>query len=339
MHTSCTFHATHITRDMQHTRLLNMIVTVICSLAALNFPTVHGMHMKSKLLDVVHDGLSEEVETSISTSFSSQNESSELSHRLTSRILFMRHSIRADQDSTCEDEHFTDKSQLCISLQNMSDPSVTYDPSIRNCKMVSDATHYWFQQHSFIPDVIVTSIFLRTMQTSEVARCYYANSHNHSVSRIIIDHRFPEVRGAIIRDNNGSSANINLQYDGKKMHMWSNMEIEIVGSSDSISLESLERQKMMLDAVKQFWLWNMDVLVVTHDAWLTRLIDMCIADESNDIPRHVAETTGLMIHQNGTCQVRYPDRECHASKFMNRRDVSWKTTFQTFGAMTDMLKS
>ena len=239
----------------------------------------------------------------------------------TAKLLFMRHSIRADQSCVQGADAMTDNSDFCKQFQAMQNLThAPFDPAIRNCDLVRQSIGQWYEKDHFVPDVFVTSPCLRTMQTAEVARRYYRNQHNISINRIIIDHRLSETWSAIQRDIRKATGDVeSFNPLRKQRDLWPDDDVQIQEIEADIKQEAEIREQMMLEAVKDLWSRNENVFVVTHDAWITRLMDMCIGEHDNfGIPRHVSETTILMISEDGKCLVQYPEDKCHPTEFMNR---------------------
>merc|ERR1712154_199123 len=104
----------------------------------------------------------------------------------------------------------------------------------------------------------------------------------------------------------------------------------------NIEVPTDDRTEMMLDAVKYYDKMNRNILIVTHDAMLTRLMDICLANKNNIIPRHVPETTTIMIDRDKNCYFRYPTTECHAKEFMNRENLP-SSAYMKYGSMSAYL--
>ena len=87
-----------------------------------------------------------------------QSETALPSIERTAKLLFMRHSIRADQSCVQDADAMTDNSDFCSQFQAMQNLTRTpFDPAIRNCDLVRQSMGQWYEKDHFVPDVFVTS--------------------------------------------------------------------------------------------------------------------------------------------------------------------------------------
>ena len=93
-----------------------------------------------------------------------------------------------------------------------------------------------------------------------------------------------------------------------------------------------QRFQGVIDAMEEYLAMKKNILIVTHDSWITRLMDMCLANSTNIIPRHVPETTTLRIDHNADCYFHFPKQECQPKEFMNR-DHQSSTAFTKYGSI------
>ena len=265
-------------------------------------------------------------------------------------LVFMRHSVRKDIPlRPCPNEKvplrgppppaggWEDQDEYCQNLMKMGqdaegNPTKKYDVPIRNCAVTYETVKSFDKKRNFLPDLVVTCEMLRAQQTAKVATKYYAEQRDHEVKRFLIDQRFSESSDAVKRDNKDTL--VGVKPFGLEKQLWPNGDFEETIKSD-ISRDAPTGIANMLEAVKDLWKRNENVLVVTHDAWLTRILDMCQADQSNAIPRHVTENTIVMIDTDGQCFVHVPMHTCQPTEIMPRPETS---VFNKFGSITKWLE-
>ena len=85
--------------------------------------------------------------------------------------------------------------------------------------------------------------------------------------------------------------------------------------------------------MEEYLVMKKNILIVIHDSWITRLIDMCLANSTNIISRHVPETTILRIDYNGDCYFHFPKQECQPKEFMNRDNHQPSNAFTKYGSI------
>ena len=257
-------------------------------------------------------------------------------------IIVMRHSIRTDQECT-KDMNLTDNADYCHALSQINNEMRIFDPSIRNCYLIEHALN-----EIDIPNIniIVTSPFLRCITTAAVAlRYYHQLNSNKDITSIIIDERVSETWNAVKKDNNGSTENIQFIDAEQRNNIWNIVGIDEDTIENKISSvqfqinQSLDKRfEAILDAMDGYSKMKENVLIITHDVWITRMMDMCLGNSTNIIPRHVPETTILRIDYDGDCYLHFPQKECHPKEFMDRDDQI-TTAFGKFGSIKHLIHS